>query len=181
MMIKTGKWPNACLATALCWMLPSVAQASLLSPELMDAAAGIIAIVALIVAPLAVIAVFWLLHIIPEVEAEKRQHPQKDAIKAMCLASLFFGGLLWPLAWIWAHTKPVGYMLAYGRDKHDDYYREQAEHGVAPAGTQTTERPQTEPSPTEGTSALAAQIEVLQRRIGELESRLPQSSNGEAN
>ena len=41
--------------------------------------------------------------------------------------SLVFGGLLWPLAWIWAYTKPVGYKLAYGTDKHPDYFKD---HGL---------------------------------------------------
>jgi hypothetical protein len=29
---------------------------------------------------------------------------------------------LWPIAWLWAYTKPVGYRLAYGTEKHDDYF-----------------------------------------------------------
>ena len=58
----------------------------------------------------------------PEKIAEKRHHPQKDAIHTLCLLSLVFGGLLWPFAWLWAYTKPVGYRLAYGTEKHDDYY-----------------------------------------------------------
>ena len=33
-----------------------------------------------------------------------------------------FGGLLWPIAWLWAYTRPVGYKMAYGTDKHPDYY-----------------------------------------------------------
>ena len=45
----------------------------------------------------------------------------------MCLLSLVFGGLLWPIAWLWAYTKPVGYKLAYGTDKHPDYFKE---HGL---------------------------------------------------
>ena len=32
--------------------------------------------------------------------------------------------MLWPLAWLWAYTKPVGYRMAYGTDKHDDYFVE---------------------------------------------------------
>ena len=28
-----------------------------------------------------------------------------------------FGGLLWPLAWLWAYSKPVMYKMAYGTDK----------------------------------------------------------------
>jgi hypothetical protein len=27
-----------------------------------------------------------------------------------------FGGLLWPLAWLWAYSKPVFYKMAYGTD-----------------------------------------------------------------
>ena len=27
----------------------------------------------------------------------------------LCLLSLVFGGLLWPIAWLWAYTRPVGY------------------------------------------------------------------------
>jgi hypothetical protein len=38
-----------------------------------------------------------------------------------------FGGLLWPLAWLWAYTKPVAYRVAYGTDRHEDYYDEMAE------------------------------------------------------
>jgi hypothetical protein len=32
------------------------------------------------------------------------------------LLSLFFGGMLWPLAWLWAYSKPVLYKMAYGVD-----------------------------------------------------------------
>ena len=38
-----------------------------------------------------------------------------------------FGGLLWPIAWLWAYTKPVGYKLAYGTEMHEDYFFELAE------------------------------------------------------
>ena len=34
----------------------------------------------------------------------------------LCLLSLFFGGLLWPIAWLWAYSKPVLYKMAYGTD-----------------------------------------------------------------
>jgi hypothetical protein len=35
--------------------------------------------------------------------------------------SLVFGGLLWPIAWLWAYSKPVVHKMAYGTDKasHD--------------------------------------------------------------
>ena len=47
----------------------------------------------------------------------RKQHPQLDAIKTLCLLSLVFGGMLWPLAWLWAYTKPVIHKLAYGTDQ----------------------------------------------------------------
>jgi len=89
-----------------------------------DKAASALAVFIIIVVPIAGIALFWLVHVLPEKIAEKRQHPQKDAIHVLCLLSLVFGGLLWPLAWLWAYSKPVMHKLAYGRDKHDDYYAE---------------------------------------------------------
>ncbi len=100
------------------------ARASLLSGDALDTAADVIAIVVLIVVPIVVIVVFWLIHILPEKIAEKRHHPQKSAINTLCLLSLFFGGMLWPFAWIWAYTRPVGYRMAYGTDKHEDYFTE---------------------------------------------------------
>ncbi|NLP60110.1 DUF3302 domain-containing protein [Paraburkholderia sacchari] len=83
----------------------------------LEHAADLISWVVLAVVPVAGIYVFWMLHVLPEKVARKKQHPQKEAIHALCLLSLFFGGLLWPLAWLWAHTKPVFYRAAYGTDK----------------------------------------------------------------
>jgi CBS domain containing-hemolysin-like protein len=98
------------------------AQASFLSGEALDAAANVLSIIVIIIVPIVVIALFWMVHVLPEKIAHKRHHPQRDAIQTLCLLSLVFGGLLWPLAWIWAYTKPVLHKLAYGTDKHDDYY-----------------------------------------------------------
>jgi CBS domain containing-hemolysin-like protein len=103
------------------------ARAAFLSGEALDTAADIIALVVIFVVPAIVIVLFWIVHVLPEKIAHKRHHPQRDAITTLCLLSLVFGGLLWPLAWIWAYTKPIGYRLAYGTDKHDDYYDEMAE------------------------------------------------------
>ncbi len=81
-----------------------------------DTLADILTWVVLIVAPIALIGVFMMLHILPEKIAEKRRHPQLAAIKTLCILSLFFGGLLWPLAWLWTFTKPVMHKMAYGTD-----------------------------------------------------------------
>ena len=86
-------------------LFPSTSDAQHLSPELVDKVADVMAIVVLIAAPVIAITVFWMVHILPEKIAEKRHHPQKEAITTLCLLSLIFGGLLWPIAWVWAYTK----------------------------------------------------------------------------
>jgi CBS domain containing-hemolysin-like protein len=111
----------------------SPASASFLSGEALDSAATVIAWFVICVVPIVLIVLFWLVHVLPEKIAVKRHHPQKDAIHTLCLLSLAFGGLLWPIAWLWAYTKPVGYRLAYGTEKHDDYYLDMGEK--AKAGT----------------------------------------------
>ncbi len=100
------------------------AHASFLPPEMMDTMATYISWFVVVVVPIGAIVLFWMLHVLPEKIAEKRHHPQKDAIHTLCLLSLLFGGLLWPIAWLWAYTKPIGYRFAYGTDKHEDYYHE---------------------------------------------------------
>ena len=111
-------------ALLLATLSPARAFASFLPPEMMDKAADIVAIVVLCFVPIAVIVVFWLVHVLPEKIAEKRHHPQKEAITTLCLLSLVFGGMLWPLAWIWAYTRPVLHRAAYGTDLHEDYFVE---------------------------------------------------------
>ena len=91
------------------------ASASIFEGETLDMVANIVSWVVLIFVPIVVIVVFWLIHVLPEKIAHKRHHPQRDAIQTLCLLSLFFGGLLWPIAWLWAYTKPVGIQ---GRLRH---------------------------------------------------------------
>ncbi len=93
------------------------AFASALSGKALETAANAISWVVLVFVPLAGLYLFWMLHIWPEKIAHRKRHPQQEAIHSLCLLSLFFGGLLWPLAWLWAHTKPVFYRAAYGTDK----------------------------------------------------------------
>src|SRR3954464_13923914 len=98
-------------------LLPDSAHASMFHGETLDSIANAISWVVLVIAPIIGIAVFWLVHILPRKIAEKRQHPQAGAIQCLCLLSLVFGGLLWPIAWLWAYSKPVLHKLAYGTDK----------------------------------------------------------------
>ena len=119
------------IVAVLAATLPSAAHASFLPPALMDAAATYLAWFIIIAMPIAGIVLFWLVHILPEKIAHKRHHPQKDAIQTLCLLSLVFGGLLWPIAWLWAYTKPVSYRLAYGTDKGDEYFVHMADEAQA--------------------------------------------------
>jgi Protein of unknown function (DUF3302) len=103
------------------------------SSELVDTLAGYIAIFVLVFVPALLIYVFWMIHILPEKIAERRGHPQAEAIKTLCLLSLAFGGLLWPIAWLWAYSRPVFHQMAYGTD------RVEHPHGAAaPDATTTT-------------------------------------------
>ena len=96
--------------------LPTRAHASLFHGETLDSIANGISWVVLIVGPIIGIVIFWLVHILPEKIAHKKMHPQTKAIQCLCLLSLCFGGLLWPIAWLWAYSKPVLHKLAYGTD-----------------------------------------------------------------
>jgi hypothetical protein len=115
------------VASAVLASLPSVAHASLFAGETLDAVATGIAWFVLLVVPIGAIVLFWLVHVMPEKIAHRRHHPQTEAITTLCLLSLVFGGLLWPIAWLWAYTRPIGYRLAYGTDKHEDYFTDKAE------------------------------------------------------
>lgn len=151
------------------------ANASFLSGEALDTAADVIALIVLFVVPPALIVVFWLVHILPEKVAEQREHPQKEAIKVLCLLSLVFGGLLWPIAWILAYSKPVLHRAAYGRDKHDDYYRHAAEQNPTDDPPQddevarlhaTIDELAERGALPEDLDGLRAQLERFQRQLG---------------
>jgi CBS domain containing-hemolysin-like protein len=138
--------------------LPNAAHASLFSGETADKVANVMSWIVLLIVPIVGISVFWLVHILPEKIAEQRKHPQATAIHVLCLLSLFFGGLLWPLAWLWAYSKPVLYKMAYGTD--------QVEHGEAEhAADEPDER--TKPNEIE-----TDEMKRLRARVAELQSKL---------
>lgn len=139
-------------ALALLLLLPLQAHASIFKGEALDTAADVMAWIVLIIAPVIGIGVFLMVHVLPEKIAEKNHHPQAKAIQVLCILSLFFGGLLWPLAWLWAYSKPVLHQLAYGTDKS------------VPVDSDAVPAPQGEAAPDE--------LQQLLRRVAELESRL---------
>ena len=164
---------RAALVLALC-LCPSTAQASFLSPELEDKLAGFLAVFVLFVVPVVLITLFWMVHVLPEKIAHKRHHPQLEGIRTLCLLSLVFGGLLWPLAWLWAYSKPVLHKLAYGTDKHDDYH---AEHAAAADGSADLRaevadlRGSVESMLEKGGTAV--ELVAIRDRLAALEPRLP--------
>jgi hypothetical protein len=138
---------------ALLLAAPTRAHASMFHGETLDSIANGIAWVAIVIAPLIGITIFWLVHILPEKIAHKRKHPQTRLIQCLCLMSLVFGGILWPLAWILAYSKPVLHKLAYGTDVDEslDHHGPEAK-------------------------AEESDVEKLRARVAELEAKL--SPNG---
>lgn len=115
---------GAALGGTLAALACARADASFLSGDALDTAADVLSWIILVIVPLIGIALFWIVHVLPEKIAYKRHHPQAPAIHTLCLLSLVFGGMLWPFAWLWAYTKPVFYRGAYGTDRADEYYLE---------------------------------------------------------
>jgi CBS domain containing-hemolysin-like protein len=140
----------------------TAADASMFAGETMDKVANGISWVVLVLVPVVGITVFWLVHILPEKVAEQKRHPQAKAIQVLCLLSLVFGGLLWPLAWLWAYSKPVMYKMAYGTDVSDEHHGETAD-------TSTT---------VSGTEAARAEIEQLRARLATLEAQASREARG---
>ncbi len=162
---RTGRLTGA----ILCGGFPIGAHA--MTGPMVDTAADYLAIFAIIVVPIAGIYVFWKLHILPEKIAEKRHHPQKDAIRTLCILSLFFGGLLWPIAWLWAYTKPTLYKLAYGTDKHEDYYKAMRETSAPNPSTEDLARLRISIAQlSEKIVTDAANLETLRKELTRLES-----------
>jgi hypothetical protein len=137
---------------------------------MVDTVADWLAVFVLIFVPIAGIYLFWMVHILPEKVAEKRHHPQKDAIKTLCILSLIFGGMLWPIAWLWAYSKPTIYKLAYGTDKHEDYYKEEAPGASTAKQELARIRADIERLTTVGVDADA--LAALRQELAQLESRL---------
>jgi len=130
--------------------------------ETLDAVANGIAWVVLIIVPVVMLGGFWLVHILPEKIAEKNHHPQVKAIQTLCLLSLVFGGLLWPLAWLWAYTKPVLYKMAYGTDVGEEHHGKSADA----------------PETVAGPEAAREEIEHVRARLAALEAQFGKEARG---
>ena len=155
-------------------LIPRVAQASFLSGDTLDTVATYLAWFVIAFVPIVGIALFWLVHVMPEKIAHKRHHPQRDAIHTLCLLSLVFGGLLWPIAWLWAYTRPVAYRLAYGTEKHGDYYDEmgdKARQGALLEHELAHLRDELDAMASKGT--LPAKLRVLRQDLAQVQPASP--------
>jgi Protein of unknown function (DUF3302) len=114
---RKNKYLVACMFALPACLYAATASASLSGP-LADKVADWLSVFILVALPPGGIYLFWMLHILPEKAAVKRHHPQKDAIHMLCLLSLVFGGLLWPVAMLWAYLKPMGMRVAVVEAEH---------------------------------------------------------------
>jgi hypothetical protein len=99
--------------------------------------------------------VFMYIHDIPYELAEKRHHPQKDAIYWGCWLSLFTLHVLWPFIFLWAVSKPAKIELAGGESPRDDGDAESSASEI---------------------KQLREQLTALQTRIAAMEQRGEQAS-----
>lgn len=121
-----------------------------------DTFAWILSWVVIFVVPIAFILVIWKIHEIPEKLAEKRHHYNVEAVKFLSWVGLFTGGLLFPLAFVYAVMKPVSIQVT-------------SKEEVKPP---TTPPPPVSP-PQSSSNELLEEIKKLQSRISDIESRGP--------
>lgn len=160
--------PCVLAAITAALLAPSPAQASFLHGEQLDTIANALSWVVLVLIPVVGVVAFWLVHILPEKIAEKKKHPQTHAIQCLCLLSLAFGGLLWPLAWLWAYSKPVFYKLAYGTDVDETIGHGKKEETKGDVKTVTKATIADESN----------EVEKLRTRVAELEAQAETKTKG---
>jgi hypothetical protein len=166
---RRGRGAAAAALAAL--LAAGPANASFMQGETLAKAADVMAWVVIVIVPIVAIVVFWMVHVLPEKIAHKRRHPQTEAIQVLCLLSLVFGGLLWPIAWLWAYSKPVLYKMAYGTDKLADGHD-------APAGAEPRDlradvaRLRAELDQVVSRGGAPAELSGIRDRLAALEPRL---------
>lgn len=132
---------------------------ALANSGLEDKIADVVVWVVVILVPIVGVTVFWVLHVWPERVAEQRHHTQAAAIQALCLMSLVFGGLLWPLAMLWAYMKPMEFKLA--RDEDDPQGRPDAVLKRTPVSVVHADNTEV--------ITLREQVAAMQRRLDTIE------------
>jgi hypothetical protein len=107
--------------------------------------------------------VFMYIHDIPYEMAEKRHHPQKDAIYWGCWLSLFTLHVLWPFIFLWAVSKPAKIELVGNGSGGDgpadgEHNPEGGDHARAASATGEIQQ-------------LRAQLSALQTRLAAVEKK----------
>jgi len=179
--IRPGHWAfrsatrviAGALTLGVLLFLPPDVHASLMSEEMEDKLATFLAVFVIFLVPIVLIVLFWMVHILPEKIAHQRHHPQFEAIRTLCLLSLVFGGLLWPLAWIWAYSKPVMYKMAYGTDVHPDALKHEPSAPDVSTGdlVDRLARLEKQGIPASELTALRADLEALEAKFVADEAR----------
>jgi Protein of unknown function (DUF3302) len=123
-----------------------------------DKIADVVVWVVVVIVPIIGITAFWILHVWPERIAEKRDHPQKEAIQTLCLLSLVFGGLLWPLAMLWAFLRTPRIIVTR----------------IGPEAEPLDENAENTPAETSELASLRVQLAIMQQRLDDLSAgRMP--------
>jgi hypothetical protein len=174
--VPARRLPFTILGGAWAMALPCTASASLFQGETLDALADYISWAVLVIAPIVGIAAFWLVHILPEKVAEKKRHPQAKAIQTLCLLSLVFGGLLWPLAWLWAYSKPVFYRAAYGTDVSDEGH----DGGGKPPDAKADDTQVHVLPASDGSGVTQEEVQRLREQLDRMGQRVPTAAEVES-
>ena len=126
--MDTGSRFRRGLAALALGLAPGLASASFMQGETLDSFAMGLAWFIVIALPIGGVIVFWKLHILPEKFAEKRHPPAegRDPGAVSAVADVRRAAVA-PIAWLWAYTRPTGTYMAYGTEKHEDYFHEMNE------------------------------------------------------
>ena len=80
----------------------------------------IFALIVLLVLLVAIVVAWVVLAMLPGKMAKQRNHPQADAINVGGWLGALLGGVFWPLAFIWAFTKPSSTPSADAASLHEE-------------------------------------------------------------
>ena len=104
--LYAGRSATIAIVLSLIMVISGPALAAPRQTAMVDKIADYLSIFVIVVVPIVGIGLFLMVHVLPEKIAERRHHPQKDAITTLCLSRLLWRQL-WPLKLLWAFTKPV--------------------------------------------------------------------------
>ena len=78
---------------------------------------NVFALIVLTILVLTILAVIVFLAMLPGKVAFKREHPQAEAVRVAGWVGMLAGGILWPLAIVWAFHRPADSGMAALRER----------------------------------------------------------------